>query len=390
MRVIQYLREIDKQWHRRLRADRRRLLVDARTAMNYAVMAPIIQQLQKDSRIQVYFTASEAPSSIPEIYAEAHGPFKLVSPRTAAFMRFDAYLAADFLWVALPRGTRRVQTFHGVAGKYRRIYDSPDQSMRAWDRLYFINERRMRNFVENGAIEAGSPSARLVGMPKVDCLVDGSLSRDRVLASLGIDPSRKTVMYAPTWSPHSSVAMMGEELVKALGDAGYAVIGKFHDRSRETRYVNSGGVDWGMRLEPLLRRSGGALATGANSAAYLPSADVLITDHSSVGFEYLLLDRPVVRIEVPELIAKTDIEPAYVEMLAAAATAATDVKAVVSAVEAALADPELKSEARRAVAKEMFYKPGGATERAVRETYDVLELDPWAQSRDVAGDFGLS
>lgn len=343
--------------------------------MNYGTIAPVVERLQQDPRIQLYFTASENPANTAAIYSEARQPFKIVSPLAAAFMRFDAYLAADFLWVKLPRGTRRVQTFHGVAGKYRTIYDSPSRSMRAWDRLHFINQRRLRHFIETGAIDADSPAARLIGMPKLDCLVDGSLNRNDVLTSLGIDPSRKTVMYAPTWSPHSSLGVMGEELVKALGKAGFAVIGKLHDRSRETRYANSGGVDWGARLEPLLRSTGGVLATGSNSSKYLPGADVMITDHSSLGFEYLLLDRPLVRIEIPELIEKTDIEPIYVELLAKASTTALNVQETVKAVEQAFVEPQLNTEARRTVAGEMFYKPGGATERAVSEMYDVLELD---------------
>ena len=343
--------------------------------MNYGTIAPVVERLQQDPRIQLYFTASENPANTAAIYSEAHQPFKIVSPLAAALIRFDAYLAADFLWVKLPRGTRRVQTFHGVAGKYRTIYDSPSESMRGWDRLHFINERRLRHFIEIGAIDAGSPAARLIGMPKLDCLVDGSLNRNNVLTSLGIDPSRRTVMYAPTWSPYSSLSVMGEELVKALGEAGYAVIGKLHDRSRETRYVNSGGVDWGARLEPLLRSTGGGLATGGNSSKYLPGADVMITDHSSLGFEYLLLDRPLIRIEVPELIAKTDIEPIYVELLARASTTALNVEETVKAVEQAFIDPQLSSKERKNVAGEMFYKPGSATERAVVEMYDVLELD---------------
>ena len=343
--------------------------------MNYGTIAPVVERLQLDPRIQLYFTASEDPANTAAIYSEARQPFRIVSPLVAAFIRFDAYLAADFLWVKLPRGTRRVQTFHGVAGKYRTIYDSPSRSMRGWDRLHFINERRLRHFIDTGAIDAGSPAARLIGMPKLDCLVDGSLNRNNVLTSLGVDPSRKTVMYAPTWSPYSSLSTMGEELVKALGQAGYAVIGKLHDRSRETIYANSGGVDWGARLEPLLRSTGGVLATGGNSSKYLPGADVMITDHSSLGFEYLLLDRPLIRIELPELIEKTDVEPIYVELLARASTTAFNVKETVEAVEQAFVDPRFNSKERETVANEMFYKPGSATERAVSEMYDVLELD---------------
>lgn len=373
---INPLREIDKRWQRKLRPNRRRLLVNARTAMNYATVAPIVERLQGDSRLEFYFTASEEPAKTEAIYSEARKPFQIVSPFVAAFMRFDAYLAADFLWVKLPRGTPRIQTFHGVAGKYRTIYDSPGRTMREWDRLFFINEHRLQHFITSGAIDPDSPAARLIGMPKLDCLVDGSLDRHEVLSGLGIDPSRRTVMYAPTWSPYSSLAIMGEELVRRLGVAGYSVIGKLHDRSRDTKYANSGGVDWGARLEPLLRSTGGLLVTGSNSSRYLPGADVLITDHSSVGFEYLLLDRPLVRIHLPELIKKTDIEPAYVEMIVSASTTVVNVQEAVAAVEQNFSDPHQKSENRKAVAAEMFYNPGGATARAVSELYESMEIEP--------------
>ena len=376
-RVITTGRKIDKQWQRWRSPDRRRLLVNARTAMNYSTIAPIVERLQPDPRVEFYFTASENPELTEQIYAEAVQPFKFITPRQASLTRFDVYLAADFLWVNLPRGARRVQTFHGVAGKYRTVYDSPSESMRGWDRLFFINQRRLQHFIDSGAIDAGSDAARLIGMPKLDCLVDGSLVRDEILTSLGIDPARRTILYAPTWSAHSSVVSMGEELVKRLGEAGYAVIVKLHDRSRDANdYGHSGGVDWGARLEPLLQRYDGLLATGSNSSRYLPAADVMITDHSSVGFEYLLLDRPLIRIHVPELIKNTDIEPSYVELMANASSSANDVDETVAAVERSFAEPGFKSRERVAVANEMFYKPGTATARAVTELYELMELEP--------------
>src|SRR5215213_349454 len=265
-RVISTARGIDKQWQRWRSPDRRRVLVNARTAMNYATMAPIIQRLQRDERLELYFASSENPALTQSVYADAVQPFKLVTPVQASLIRFDVYLASDFLWMNLPRGVRRVQTFHGVAGKYRTVYDSPSQSMRGWDRLFFINERRLRHFIDSGAIDEGSAAARLIGMPKLDCLVDGTLKRDELLAAMGIDPARRTILYAPTWSAHSSVVTMGEELVQRLGAAGYAVIVKLHDRSRDAaQFVNSGGVDWGARLEPLLKKFRGVLATGNNS-----------------------------------------------------------------------------------------------------------------------------
>jgi hypothetical protein len=291
-------------------------------------------------------------------------------------MKFDAYIAADLIWAKLPRGTRRIQTFHGVAGKYGNIYDRPQQSLREWHRLFFINQRRLANFIAAGAIEADSPAIRLVGMPKADCLVDGSLQRDVILQSLGLDPARRTVLYAPTWTPYSSLNAMGEELVEQLGRSGFCVIVKLHDNSRDPDPRNSGGIDWVRRLTPILRSSGGHLAEMGTVAPYLASADVMISDHSSAGFEYLLLDRPLIRIEMPELIARTNIHPEYVALLMQASTTVRNAREAVSAVEYAYSDPKRLSAQRKAVSAELFYKPGSATQRAISELYKVLELTP--------------
>src|SRR5689334_24603582 len=153
--ALNLAREIDKRlahW----RSDERAVLVNSRTAMNYAVVRPIIEGMRDDRRVRFYLTASEQPGRLDEIYAEADNDARLISPRRAALKRFDAYLTADVLWPHLLRGTRRILMFHGVAGKYSNVYDSPDVSMRDRDELFFINEQRLRNFNKSGAIETDS------------------------------------------------------------------------------------------------------------------------------------------------------------------------------------------------------------------------------------------
>ena len=102
----------------------------------------------------------------------------------------------------------------------------------------------------------------------------------------------------------------------------------------------------------------------------------MVTDHSSAGFEFLLRDRPIVRIHRPELIATANIHPDYVDLLASVSSSAESLDDVVEAIELALATPRARSETRRAVAADLFYRPGGATARAVRQIYDAVELDP--------------
>ena len=366
------LRELDERFSRRHGG--RRILIDARTPVNYTVVAPVVRALEADPRIAISFTASEEPRRLAQIYHEAPRA-RTIHPRLAALKKFDAYVTSDFMWSTLPRGTRRVQVFHGVAGKYG--FDAPDRDMlRGWDRYFFVNERRLRNYLATGAIAPDSPAIRLTGMPKVDCLVDGTLQREPVLASLGLDPARPTVLYAPTWSPASSLNALGAELISALCRMPANVIVKLHDRSRDVRTRYSGGVDWVRRLRPLLPKGRAAIAPGHDISPYLVAADLMITDHSSAGFEFLLRDRPLVRIHRPQLIQLANIHRDYVSLLASASQSVCDVPDTLAAVERGLASPETLGAERRRVASELFYQPGGATARSVEALYELLELAP--------------
>jgi hypothetical protein len=351
---------------------KRRILVDARTPVHYAMFAPVHAAMANDPRLRFSFVASEDPARAAAIFRDAGPRARIVHPRRAALEKVAAYVAADFMWLPLLFKTRRIQMFHGVGGKYG--FDAPTESLRAWHRLFFVNRRRLDNCIAAGAVDADSRAIRLIGMPKVDCLVNGTLQRDAIVQSLGLAPDRATVLYAPTWSPASSLNRLGVDLVRRLRALPVNVIVKLHDRSRDPRREYSGGVDWSAALTPHLEPGGAVLATSADICPYLVAADVMITDHSSAAFEYLLCDRPVVRIHVPELLAAANVHPDYVQLLAEVSESTADVDDTVAAVERALADPAVRSASRRAVAADLFHAPGTATARCAAALYEAIEL----------------
>lgn len=352
----------------------RQILVDGRTPVNYAIFAPVHAAMRDDPRVEFTFIASEEPKRARAIFAGAGSDARFIGPLAAAVTPFDAYLTSDFMWTHHFRRPCRIQMFHGVAGKYG--FDAPAESMRMWDRLFFVNRRRLANFIKAGAIDADSPAIQLIGMPKVDCVVDGSLNRDAVLTSLGLDPARPTVLYAPTWSPASSLNTLGERLVVQLQALPINLIVKLHDRSRDLRRKYSGGIDWMARLQPMLSAAHAHLARGADICPYLVAADVMIADHSSAAFEYLLRDRPIVRLHAPALIALANIHHDYVSLLESASESVTTMTQAVMAVERALADPSARSATRRTVAEDLFHEPGTATARCAAALYEAVGLEP--------------
>ena len=153
--LLRGVRQLDKRLTRR--PDRRRILVDARTPVNFTMIAPVFRTMQADPRVEFYFTATEEPARMAEIYHEAlaaegsrghTGRIRLIHPRRAAVIRFDAYIASDFMWAPLVRDTARIQIFHGVGGKYG--FDAPDRSMREYcDGIWKVKPVRID--LDNGA-----------------------------------------------------------------------------------------------------------------------------------------------------------------------------------------------------------------------------------------------
>ncbi len=250
-----------------------------------------------------------------------------------------------------------------------------------YDRVAFINRDRMERYLAARIITPGQ--AVLVGYPKLDALVDGSIDGARVRSQLGLDPSRPTVLYAPTYSTASSLHIAGEGIVETLFSAGFNVIAKLHDRSFDADPRYTGGINWRERFRALERPGRLRLAECADCTPLLAAADLMVTDHSSVGFEYCVLDRPLLVFDAPDLPVAARINPDKVALLRSVATVVRTCDELAGAARAALADPARLSAERRRIAGHMFFDAGRATARAVALTRDLLHPAAPRQVRTV-------
>lgn len=346
----------------------RKVLVDLRTPVCRAVLAPVYEALGQRSDVSLTFT-----SEYPERIRALVGDRMFLTHAQAEWRRFDLYLNAD-PWAAarLRRCAKRINFFHGVAGKYD--LDRPTglpMGFEYYDRVAFINRDRMSRYLAARVVTPAQ--ARLVGYPKLDRLASGQLDGAAVRVRLGFRDRRPTVLYAPTYSTASSLQVAGEAIVRALADAGLNVIVKLHDRSLDSDARYTGGVDWRTRMRALERRGQVIYVEDPDASPFLAAADLMVTDHSSVGFEYLVLDRPLVVFDAPRLAAVARINPEKIATLRSAATVVRDVTELSLAVESELRAPARLSGKRRQVASEMFYDAGSATERAAAIARELLD-----------------
>lgn len=362
----------------RLRTERH-VLVEMRTPVCKAILSPIADVLAAQAEIFVWYT-SEYPSRIAPIVPHGH----FLHQNQVEWRRFDLYLNADpWAPARVRRCARRMNFFHGVAGKYD--LDNPSglpMGFETYDRVAFINRDRLTRYLDAGVV---SPSqAALVGYPKLDRLVNGGWNGDEIRRSLGFDHDRPVVLYAPTYSSASSLHVAGEAIVRALAEAGLSVLVKLHDRSLDPDPRYNDGIDWRTRFRALERPGHIRLVESADVCPLMAAADALVTDHSSVGFEFLVVDRPLLVFDAPDLVRAARINPAKVVQLRSAATVVSTTSALQAAALAALRDPTRGSETRRRVAEDMFFEPGGATARAVELACELLERPASAQASSAA------
>lgn len=355
---------------------RKRILFEAASPMSLTIFMPMYERLKRDPRLELWFTSCATAWEPHQIFAGFGITENVLTRKAARRFKTDVYINTDFwdmTW--LHRHTRRIHLFHGVAGKYN--LDAPVDlapTVSAFDCLMFVNADRRNRYIEAGLAADDDRRAPIVGYPKVDCLVDGSLDRETIARSLQLDPSVPTVIYAPTWSPESSLNTGGLDVVERLAAEGLQVIVKLHDRSYDRQQRGSGGIDWADELRRYDSHALVRIARESNGCPFMVASDAMVSDHSSIAFEYMLLDRPLIVVDRPALIHKAGINREKVERLRAAADVATDPRMVANTVLAALRQPQRLSVARTRTAADLFFEPGTATDRALAEIYRLIDL----------------
>lgn len=278
----------------------------------------------------------------------------------------------------LPAETRTAQLYHGIGTKT----DVYAPTLCAMD-VRFIEgpyyERRLR---------ALFPAANLVpvGYAKVDPFAYPEAERPRLdLAALGLDPEKRTLLYAPTHMP-SSFPNMAAEFPAHFAD--FNVLVKPHSLS-----FFGGKRKSHRRLMELWSRAPNVHVASFGEfdpLPYMTAADLLISDESSVLFEFAVLDRPIVWCDflwvhwtrrgplTYRLKQRLDVGMTAFRSMAAHAPRYRDLRRIV---DEELANPGHFREARRHCVAELIGPTDG---RASERIADYLLHAPRPASRTLA------
>ena len=160
-----------------------------------------------------------------------------------------------------------------------------------------------------------------------------------------------------------SMETMGEAVVERLAATGrYDLLIKLHDHPKNKK------IDWRQRLG-CFEDAHCRVVSDLDVTPLLALANLLISDASSVSNEYALLDRPMVFLDVPKLLARARERAGSMLDLDTwgrkGGVIVDGPEQVVDAVDEGLERPETQSDVRRRTRDNLFYNPGCATDAAM-------------------------
>ncbi|MCF6216341.1 MAG: CDP-glycerol glycerophosphotransferase family protein [Emcibacter sp.] len=341
---------------------KRTVVFSAPTDFHFQHLLPIIREVEK--YLQLSLIVVEAPDwdKRPELkdveFISADDFHK------ARWRLFDLIVATEFS--AIPwwfKSGLRLASFHGAGPKMGYL----DRLAENYFDVVFapgpLTLRIQEAIIKNSA--GKNTNLLPVGLPAIDKLYHKAQTEEKPVCP------KPVVLYAPSWHIDPSLVAMDEPFLKALSDLeDYHVIIRPHPNLLLPE--RCGGMDWEEVMRPY---EGEDFEISLEGSIYdqLHRADAIISDYSSVLYEYLVFDRPgflyVSEALLRENIYNDAIAPLLVtfDMIAAP-------QSLSAVLDKGMAETANKSEDRKDLLNNSFYNVGSATQKACDEIIHLMRL----------------
>ena len=259
----------------------------------WTIFKPLCDEMEKRGETVHYLTASPDDPLLNEKYEHVKTEFIGEGNRAFARMnmlRADVVLSSTpgldvYQWKRSPEVRWYVHVLHAASGVTTYRMFGTDY----YDALLLSGENQIREVRSLEALRHLPPKeCVLAGLPHMDAIRERWLQR-------GPAPAHETtVLLAPSWGADSLLNRFGEKMIGSLRQTGYHLIIRPHPQSMTSEkemierlrklFPEEEGLEWNFdkdNFEALYR------------------SDLLISDYSSVVFDYaLIFDRPVIYADV--------------------------------------------------------------------------------------------
>ena len=321
------------------------------------------------------------------------------------FVDFSEYSRLEGIDVALhseihcrsPHVDERCFVGHGFPGKHT-VWE--ERHLRSFNHyfMYGPKDREIIKFVtRNNPSIMNSISFWEVGYPKYDYQFNATdVQIDKVSKKIGLDPEKKTILFAPAWDPNGILRTQGREILnlfKTLDQ--YNFIIQLHPASLSAKKSEhyefyTGGIDWKKEIRNQIgndsKERSNLFFPGLNSINPLfKVSDLLVTDFSGVTQGFCLENKPIICIDCPQYFARTLEELGSDGDLSRehplfnngrhAAHLISGIHKLEEEVSYALDNPDQKMDDRMEVAKQLLYHPGKGTETFLETLKKILGIE---------------
>ena len=238
----------------------------------------------------------------------------------------------------------KVQIFHGLCEEKKGHYN-----ITGFFDLYCTPGPQMTEKFQELALINKNFIVRETGWPKLDRYIKNRSTLDEKIFR-GLDPNKKIILYAPTFSPKYRSSI---ELFNSIREAQrykFHWLVKFHDLEKKSI----------IEKYKALNSDLFHIIDDIDIFQYMNVADILITDTSSVAYEFLLFDRPIITYK-----AITRFEKG-INIL--------NPDDLIGAIIRSIEDPNEFAESRKEILNDIHpYLDNGSSKRLVDTIYKVIK-----------------
>jgi len=198
-----------------------------------------------------------------------------------------------------------------------------------------------------------------VGLPITDNLLK---EKNNLPSTIRLSSSKSTILYAPSWSNKKDLISMDDAILHELSNLqDYNIIIRPHPNLLNPAKCN--GIDWNVKMDEL-KKLGLQISYSQDHSVYeiLQHVDILIGDMSSVTYEFLILDRPIILYMKEGVLSEYDADD-FFEPLIQATTSLKSAN-LLSGILKTLYNNKI-SEARNKLLNRTLFNVGKSTDYAI-------------------------